>query len=186
MKLYIKNMVSLRCIMLVREILESLGLHDAKVDLGVIEIRENFSIEQQQQLTASLLEFGLELIEDKKSKLIEKIKIVITEMIHYSSHLPKTNYSEFISKRTGYDYTYLANIFSEVKGTTIEHYIIAHKIEKVKELLLYDELNLTEISYKMNYCSVSHLSTQFKKVTGLTPSFFKKLSNKNRTALESI
>jgi AraC-like DNA-binding protein len=186
MKLYIKNMVSLRCIMLVREILENLGLYDAKVDLGVIEIRENFSAEQRQQLTDNLLEFGLELIEDKKSMLIEKIKNVITEMIHYSNNLPKTNYSEFISKRTGYDYTYLANIFSEAKGTTIEHFIIAHKIEKVKELLLYDELNLTEISYKMNYCSVSHLSTQFKKVTGLTPSFFKKLNNKKRMALESI
>jgi AraC-like DNA-binding protein len=179
-------MVSLRCIMLVREILENLHLHAATVELGVVEISENINAKQREALTANLLEFGLELIEDKKSRLIEKVKIVITEMIHYSDELPKTNYSEFISKRVGYDYTYLANIFSEAKGTTIEHYIIAHKIEKVKELLLYDELNLKEISHKMNYCSISHLSTQFKKVTGLTPSFFKKLNNKNRTSLESI
>jgi AraC-like DNA-binding protein len=125
-------------------------------------------------------------MDDKKAMLIEKIKIVITEMIHYSDELPKVNYSEYISNIMGYDYTYLANIFSEVKGITIEHYIIAHKIERVKELLLYDELNLTEISYKMNYSSVSHLSTQFKKVTGLTPTFFKNLKNKRRINLDEV
>lgn len=125
-------------------------------------------------------------MEDKKSMLIEKIKIVITEMIHYNDELPKVNFSEYLSTIMGYDYTYLSNIFSEVKGITIEHYIIAHKIERVKELILYDELNLTEISYKLNYCSVSHLSTQFKKVTGLTPSYFKKLKEKKRISLENM
>jgi AraC-like DNA-binding protein len=125
-------------------------------------------------------------MEDKKAKLIEKIKIVIIEMIHYSDELPKVKYSEYISNILGHDYTYLSNIFSEVKGSTIEHYIIDHKIEKVKELLLYDELNLTEISYRMHYSSVAHLSSQFKKVTGLTPTFYKNLAEKKRRNLENV
>jgi len=186
MKLYIKYMVSLRCKMLVKQELKNLGLHFIFVDLGVAEIMEDITKEQRDTLKAALLESGLELMDDKKAMLIEKIKIVITEMIHYSDELPKVNYSEYISNIMGYDYTYLANIFSEVKGITIEHYIIAHKIERVKELLLYDELNLTEISYKMNYSSVSHLSTQFKKVTGLTPTFFKNLKNKRRINLDEV
>jgi AraC-like DNA-binding protein len=179
-------MVSLRCKMLVKQELKNLGLHFIFVDLGVAEIMEDITKEQRDTLKAALLESGLELMDDKKAMLIEKIKIVITEMIHYSDELPKVNYSEYISNIMGYDYTYLANIFSEVKGITIEHYIIAHKIERVKELLLYDELNLTEISYKMNYSSVSHLSTQFKKVTGLTPTFFKNLKNKRRINLDEV
>lgn len=186
MKLYIKYMVSLRCKMLVKEELKSLGLHFTTVELGVVEIMEDITTEKREKLRVALLASGLELMEDKKAMLIEKIKIVITEMIHYNDELPKINYSDYISKIMGYDYTYLANIFSEVKGITIEHYIIAHKIEKVKELLLYDELNLTEISYRMNYSSVSHLSTQFKKVTGLTPTFFKNLKNKKRNNLDEV
>jgi len=186
MKLYIKYMVSLRCKMLVKAELKSLGLHYTNVELGVAEILEDITLEQKEQLKINLLQSGLELMDDKRAMLIEKIKIVITEMIHYNEELPKVNYSEYISKVMGYDYTYLANIFSEVKGITIEHYIIAHKIEKVKELLLYDELNLTEISYKMNYSSVSHLSTQFKKVTGLTPTFFKNLKIKKRNSLDNV
>ncbi len=179
-------MVSLRCKMLVKAELKGLGLHYICVDLGVVDIVEDITPEQRALLKVNLLPSGLELMDDKKSMLIEKIKIVITEMIHYNDELPKVNYSEYISKVMGYDYTYLANIFSEVKGITIEHYIIAHKIEKVKELLLYDELNLTEISYKMNYSSVSHLSTQFKKVTGLTPTFFKNLKDKRRNTLDNV
>lgn len=186
MKLYIKYMVSLRCKMLVKAELKSLGLHYTNVELGVAEILEDITLDQREQLKINLLQSGLELMDDKRAMLIEKIKIVITEMIRYNDELPKVNYSEYISKVMGYDYTYLANIFSEVKGITIEHYIIAHKIEKVKELLLYDELNLTEISYKMNYSSVSHLSTQFKKVTGLTPTFFKNLKNKKRNSLDNV
>ena len=186
MKLYIKYMVSIRCKMVVKAELDALGLHYTTVELGVVEIMEEITKEQRSKLKAALLESGLELMEDKRAMLIEKIKIVITEMIHYSDELPRINYSEYISKTMGYDYTYLANIFSEVKGITIEHYIIAHKIEKVKELLLYDELNLTEISYKMNYSSVSHLSTQFKKVTGLTPTFFKNLKDKKRSNLDEV
>lgn len=157
-------MVSQRCKMVVKTELKSIGLHYTCVELGVADILENISDEKREKLRSNLLLSGLELMEDKKSMLIEKIKIVITEMIHYNDELPKVNFSEYLSKIMGYDYTYLSNIFSEVKGITIEHYIIAHKIERVKELILYDELNLTEISYKLNYCSVSHLSTQFKKV----------------------
>jgi AraC-like DNA-binding protein len=179
-------MVSLRCKMLVKEELKNLGIAFVGVELGVVETVDDISNEQHCKLKTSLLESGLELMEDKKAMLIEKIKIVITEMIHYNDELPKVNYSEYISQIMGYDYTYLANIFSEVKGITIEHYIIAHKIEKVKELLLYDELNLTEISYKMNYSSVSHLSTQFKKVTGLTPTFFKNLKDKRRNSIDNM
>lgn len=186
MKLYIKYMVSLRCKMLVKAELKNLGLHYTTVELGLVEIMENIMEEKREKLKASLLASGLELMDDKKAMLIEKIKIVITEMIHYNEELPKINYSEYISNIMGYDYTYLANIFSEVKGITIEHYIIAHKIEKVKELLLYDELNLTEISYLMNYSSVSHLSSQFKKVTGLTPTFFKNLKEKKRKSLDEV
>jgi len=179
-------MVSQRCKMVVKTELKSLGLHYTCVELGVADILENISDEKREKLRSNLLLSGLELMEDKKSMLIEKIKIVITEMIHYNDELPKVNFSEYLSTIMGYDYTYLSNIFSEVKGITIEHYIIAHKIERVKELILYDELNLTEISYKLNYCSVSHLSTQFKKVTGLTPSYFKKLKEKKRISLENM
>ena len=129
---------------------------------------------------------GLELLDDKKSILIERIKSVIIEMIHYSDEVPKVNYSDYISQKLDYDYTYLSNVFSEVKGTTIQQFIINHKIEKVKELLLYDELNLTEISYRLHYSSVAHLSNQFKKVTGLSPTLFKTLKSKRVLNLEDI
>jgi AraC-like DNA-binding protein len=172
--------------MVVKAELKDLGLQPISIDLGVAEILEEITKEQREILKANLLQSGLELMDDKKAMLIEKVKIVITEMIHYNDELPKVNYSEYISKIMGYDYTYLANVFSEAKGITIEHYIIAHKIEKVKELLLYDELNLTEISYKMNYSSVSHLSTQFKKITGLTPTYFKSLKDKKRNSLDEV
>lgn len=185
MKLYIKYMVSLRCKMMVKEELKKLGLKYVAVDLGVVDVLEDITDKQRDQLKKNLLKSGLELLDDKKSILIEKIKNVITEMIHYSDEVPKVNYSNYISEKLDYDYTYLANIFSEVKGITIEHYIIAHKIERVKELLIYNELNLTEISYKLNYSSVAHLSNQFKKVTGLTPSFYKQLTRKRKGNLEN-
>ncbi len=186
MKLYIKYMVSIRCKLMVKEELKKLGLHFIVVDLGEVEIMETISNEVREQLKASLLISGLELMDDKKAMLIEKIKTLITEMVHYADELPKVNFSTYISEKLDYDYTYLANIFSEVKGITIEHYIIAHKIERVKELLMYDELNLTQISYKMNYSSVAHLSNQFKKVTGLTPSHYKGLKDKRRKSLEEV
>jgi len=178
-------MVSLRCKMAVKSELDKLGLHSTKVELGEVEIMENLTEVEISQLKSGLLESGLELMDNQKSILIEKIKNTIIEMVHYNEELPKLNFSEYISDNLKHDYTYLANLFSEVTGVTIEHFIIAHKIERVKELLIYDELNLTEISYKLNYSSVAHLSNQFKKVTGLTPSFFKQLKNK-RLSLDDI
>lgn len=186
MRLYIKYMVSLRCKMMVKEELRKLGLHYVIVDLGMVEILEDITQKQREQLKKNLLKSGLELLDDKKNILIEKIKNVITEMIHYSDEMPVTNYSDHISKKLNYDYTYLANIFSEVKGVTIQQFIIIHKIERVKELLLYDELSLTDISYKLHYSSVAHLSNQFKKITGLSPSFFKQLKQKRNINLENM
>lgn len=186
MKLYIKYMVSLRCKMMVKEELKKLGLKYVVVDLGVVEILEDITQEQREQLKRNLLKSGLELLDDKKSILIDQIKNVVIEMIHYSDELPKTNYSDYISEKIGYDYTYLSNIFSEVKGITLQQFIIMHRIEKVKELLLYNELNLTEISYKLQYSSVAHLSNQFKKVTGLSPSFYKQLKKKRMGNLENL
>ena len=172
--------------MLVKEELEKLGLRFVLVELGTVEITSDMSAEQHEILKANLLRSGLELLDDKKAILIEKIKNVITEMIHNTDEIPLTNYSDFISTKLDYDYTYLSNIFSEVKGITIQQFIIIHKIERVKELLLYDELNLTEIAYKLHYSSVAHLSNQFKKITGLTPSFFKKLKQKRKSNLENV
>ncbi|WP_255518199.1 AraC family transcriptional regulator [Fulvivirga sp. M361] len=185
-KLFIKYMVSLRCKMMVKEELEKLGLNHVIVDLGTVEILEDITEEQRRRLKENLMKSGLELLDNKKSILIEKIKNVIIEMIHYSDELPKVNYSDYISEKLGYDYTYLANIFSEVKGITIQQFIILHKIERVKELLIYDELNLTEISYRLHYSSVAHLSNQFKKITGLTPTFYKQLKNKRKRNLEDL
>ena len=179
-------MVSLRCKMMVKEELKKLGLRYVFVDLGTIEILEDITQEQRTLLKANLLKSGLELLDDKKSILREKIKNVITEMIHYSDELPNVNYSEYISEKLNLDYTYLSNLFSEVKGITLQQYIIINKIEKVKELLLYDELNLTEISYKLHYSSVAHLSNQFKKITGVSPSFYKQLKRKRQANLENM
>lgn len=179
-------MVSLRCKLVVKEELKRIGLHYINVDLGTVEILEDISQIQKQELKKNLLKYGLELLDDRRNILIERIKSLIIEMIHYSDELPKVNYSEYISDQLGYDYTYLSNIFSEVKGITIQQFIIIHKIERVKELLLYDELNLTEISYQLHYSSVAHLSNQFKKITGLTPSYYKKIKKMRRKNLEDL
>lgn len=186
MFLYIKFMVSLRCKMVVEAELMRLGLHALAVDLGTIRVLEDLSPAQHDQLKTNLARFGLELLDDKRSILIEKIKAAIIEMIHYSDEVPKVNYSDYLSEKLDYDYTYLSNTFSEVKGITIQHFIIQHKIERVKELLLYDELTLTEIAYKLHYSSVAHLSNQFKKVTGLSPTFFKQLKKKRISNLENL
>lgn len=179
-------MVSTRCKMMVKEALRKLGLHFIVVDLGIVDVMETLTKEQKEALQILLLNVGLELMDDKKAMLIEKIKNVIIEMVHYADELPKTNFSDFISKKLDYDYTYLANLFSEVQGTTIEQYIISHKIERIKELIVYGEMNITEIANKMNYSSVAHLSSQFKKATGLTPSHFKQLKEKRRIPIEEI
>jgi AraC-like DNA-binding protein len=179
-------MVSIRCKMLVKSELDKLGLHYKVLDLGEVEIEENITAEQNEQLKTALIKSGLVLMDDKKSMLIEKIKNVIVEMVHYKDELPKIKNSEYIAGKLNHNYTYLANLFSEATGSTIEHYIIIHKIERAKELIIYDEINLTEIAWKLNYSSVAHLSTQFKKITGLTPSFFKHLKTKRRTPLEDV
>jgi AraC-like DNA-binding protein len=179
-------MVSNRCKMAVKEELKKLGLHFIVVDLGEVEIMETMSSSQQEMLKSALLKSGLELMDDKRAVLIEKVKNVITEMIHYTDELPKVNYSDYISEKLDYDYTYLSNLFSEVKGITIQQFIIINKIERAKELLLYDEHSLTEISYKLHYSSVAHLSNQFKKITGLTPSHYKLMKDKRRIPIEDI
>lgn len=172
--------------MMVKEELKKLGLHFIVVELGEVEIMEDITPQQRELLKEGLHKSGLELMEDRKAILISKIKSVIVEMIHYEEELPKTNFSDYLSAKLHHDYTYLSNLFSEVQGTTIEQYIIFHKIERVKELIMYDEWNITEIAWKMNYSSVAHLSNQFKKVTGLAPSHFKKLKVKRRTPIEEI
>jgi AraC-like DNA-binding protein len=179
-------MVSERCKMVVKEELLKLGLHLVAVDLGEVEIREDLSSKQRANLNEGLLNSGLELMDDTREVLVEKIVNVITQMIHYSDELPKVNCSDYLCEKLGYDYTYMSNIFSEVKGITIQQFIIINKIERVKELLTYDELNLTEISYKLHYSSVAHLSNQFKKITGLTTSNYKLLKDKKRMPIESI
>jgi len=179
-------MVCIRCQMVVKAELEKLGFRYVDVIIGEADIIDNIQPEQLQQLDKALRKSGLLLMDDKKSILVEKIKAVIIELIHYTDEQIKINLSDYLHEKLNYDYTYLANLFSEVKGITIEKFYLTHKIEKVKELIVYDELNLTEIAYKMHYSSVAHLSNQFKKFTGLTPSHFKKLKNKRRGTLEEV
>lgn len=185
-KVFIKNMVCIRCKMVVKAELEKLGLNYSSVELGEVELPLPLNSADRENLKVALLRSGLELMDDKKSVLIQKIKTIIIEMVHFSDEPLRITFSNYLSQKLNHDYTYLANLFSEVQGTTLEQFIIAHKIERVKELLVYDELNLTEISYLMHYSSVAHLSTQFKKVTGLTPSHFKKLKQKRRNMLEDV
>ena len=172
--------------MLVKEELNKLGLHYIVVDLGEVDIMESLNLNQRSRLKAALLESGLELMDDKKSVLIEKIKAVIINMVHYSDGNIKVNFSTYLSEKLQQDYTYMSNLFSEVQGTTIEHFIIAHKTERIKELIIYDELTITEIAWKMRYSSVAHLSSQFKKVTGLSPTHFKRLKDKKRSPIEEV
>lgn len=179
-------MVSLRCKMIVKSELEKMNLHFTVVELGEVIISEDLSSKRLRELKTSLLKYGLELLEDKKSMLIEKIKNIVVEMVHYSEESPLLNFSAYLSEKLNYDYNYLSNLFSEVKGITIEHFIIAHKIERAKELLIYNKLTLTEIAEKLHYTNVAHLSNQFKKVTGLTPTFFKNMKHKRLIALEDI
>ena len=179
-------MVCIRCKMVVKSELDKLGVNYTTVELGEADIRESLSPAQLDRLSLALKKSGLELMDDKKSILVEKIKAVIIELVHYNEEQIRLNLSDYLSEKLNHNYTYLANLFSEVKGTTIENFYLAHKIEKVKELLVYDELNLTEIAYKLHYSSVAHLSNQFKKMTGLTPSHFKNLKHKRRSTLENM
>jgi AraC-like DNA-binding protein len=179
-------MVCIRCQMVVKAELNKLGMHYTNVKIGEADVDENITQEQLEQLDVALKKTGLLLMDNKKSILVEKIKTAIIELVHYSEEQIKVNLSDYLSESLNYDYTYMANLFSEVKGITIEKFYLAHKIEKVKELIVYDELSLTEISYRMHYSSVAHLSNQFKKMTGLSPTHFKKLKNKRRSTLENI
>lgn len=186
MKLYIKNMVCNRCKMVVKTELEKFGLYVTAVDLGEAEVKEELDAKQKNNLNRVLNAFGFELIDDKKSRLIENIKNIIVELAHYTTGQPKTNLSDYLSKKLNHDYTYLSNLFSETEGTTIEKYFIAQKIERVKELLVYDELSISEIAFQLNYSSVGYLSNQFKKVTGFTPSHFKMIKEKKRKPLDNL
>lgn len=186
MKLHIKYMLSNRAKAEAKEELKKIGLHFIFLDLGEVEIMEDITTDQREQLKAALISIGLELMEDKKAMLIEKIKNTIIDMIHHTEETIKVNFSNYLSEKLKYDYTYMANLFSQVQGSTIEHFIIAHKVERIKEFIIYGELNMTEIASKMNYSSVAHLSTQFKKVTGLTPSEFKNLKERKRSPIEEI
>jgi len=172
--------------MVVKDVLARLGIPHLTIELGMVELQENILPCDREKLRTLLLSYGLELLDDKKSILVEKIKNAVTEMIHYADEEPVNNYSDYLSNKLNYNYTYLSNIFSEVKGITLQQYIIRHRIEKAKELLLYDELNLSEISYRLHYSSAAHLSSQFKKVTGLTPSYYKKMKKKRDSNLEDM
>jgi len=179
-------MVSNRCKLAVKAALKELKLHFIIVDLGEIDIMEDISAEQKELLNNELLKSGLELMDDKRAILIERIKNVIVEMIHHTDEIIKVNFSDYLSGKLNHNYTYLANLFSEVQGTTIAQFLMLHKVERIKELIIYDELSISEIAWKMDYSSVAHLSNQFKKVTGLTPSHFKQMKKKRRKPIEEI
>lgn len=179
-------MICVRCKLVVRDVLSQIGITLVTIELGEIEIAESISVSQRAQIDMTLRKSGLELIDDKKGILIQKIKSIIIELVHHSEMPLINNLSSYLSQKLDYDYTYLSNLFSEIHGPTIEKFFISHKIERVKELLVYDELSLTEIARRMRYSSLSHLSAQFKKVTGLTVSHFKKLKDKRRSMLEDL
>lgn len=186
MKLYIKNMVCGRCIMVVKSKLEKLGLHTSSIQLGVVDLKHPISKTLKQELSKQLIKIGFELIDDKKSKIIEKIKTLIIDLVHRKNNQLDINLSSYIANHILQDYNTVSNLFSAVEGITIEHYYIAQKIEKVKELIMYDELNLNEISLQLNYSSVAYLSSQFKKITGFTPTQFKKTKENKRSRIEEL
>lgn len=186
MKIYIKNMVCNRCRMMVKAEFELLGLHPLSIELGEVELENALSDSDKEKLSLKLVELGFELIDDKKSRVIEKVKNIIVNLVHHSSEKPRTNLSQVIIEQIPLEYNYISNLFSEVEETSIEQYYIAQKIERVKELLVYDELSLSEIAYQLEYSSVSHLSKQFKKVTGLTTSHFKQLKTLKRLPIENL
>ena len=186
MTLFIKNMVCNRCILVIQNELDKLGLGVKNIKLGEVTLEKELTPKEKERLGNILLNLGFEIIDDKKSRIIEHIKNVIINLVHHQDNDIKMNLSEVVSKELNHDYNYLSNLFSEVEGTTIEKYFIAQKIEKVKELLVYDELSLSEIAFRLNYSSVAYLSNQFKKVTGLTPSHFKKIREDKRKPLDEV
>lgn len=184
--LHIKNMVCNRCIMVVKSQLEQLGLHPLSVELGIVTLPDKITDEIYRNVKESLEPFGFELIDDKKSQTIEQIKDTIIELVHYNDNDSKVNLSDYLVSKLHRDYSSLSKLFSEVTNTTIEKYLIAQKIERAKELLVYGELSLNEIADKLNYSSAAYLSAQFKSVTGLTPSYFKKIKENKRKPLDEI
>ncbi len=186
MRLFIKYMVSIRCISAVSAILKECKIQPHNTQLGEIEIPDDVSTEQMKLLDQKLKQAGFELMEDKKAQMIEKTIGVIIDMIHNQEDGPKVNYSDYISEKLHFDYTYISNVFSHIKGITIQQFIIIHKIERIKELIIYNELSISEIAWKLNYSSAAHLSNQFKKITGLTPSSFKALKIRLRKPLEEV
>lgn len=184
--LFIKNMVCNRCIMVVHNELEKLGLTVKNIKLGEVTLDKELPGNVKTNLVKALTVLGFELIDDKKSRIIEKIKNIIIDLVHHQDNDTKKNLSDILSSKLHHDYNYLSNLFSEIEGTTIEKYFIAQKIEKVKELLVYDELSLSEIAFRLNYSSVAYLSNQFKKVTGLTPSHFKQIREDKRKSLDKV
>ena len=184
MKLIIKNMISMRCQVMVKQAFEKLGLHCIRIGMGEVEIAENvISAQQKEALKQMLQREGFDVLDDKKSLLIDKIKSVIIEMVHYEEELPKTKFSYYISEKLNYNYTYLANLFSQAEGSTIESFILCNKIEKAKELIGCNQLSLTEIASKLDYSSIAHFSYQFKKITGVKPSDFKSMKTKQPNLL---
>ncbi len=186
MKLYVRNMACLSCKVVVKEALEELKIEPVKVELGEIETRKELSNNEMQQLNNKIKKVGLELLENKQGMIIEKIRKVVVDYVYHTEEKIIKNFSDYLSEKLNYNYTYLANLFSEVEASTIEQYVIAMKIERIKELIMFEDMTLTEISYKLHYSSVAHLSSQFKKVTGLTPTHFKQLKNKRRIAIQNL
>lgn len=184
--LFIKNMVCNRCIIVMKNELEKLGLSAISIKLGEVIFEKNITVEEKEKLDEALLELGFQIIDDKKSRIIEKIKNTIIELVHHQENEAKTNLSDILSTKLHHDYNYLSNLFSEIEGITIEKYFIAQKIERVKELLVYDEMSLSEIAFQLNYSSVAYLSNQFKKITGLTPSHFKQIKEEKRKPLDEV
>lgn len=186
MQLYIKNMVCNRCILVVRQELDKVGIQYKDVALGEVEADDETPKEQIHEFSSRLNALGFELLDNSRQQLIEKIKNAIIKHVHYNEDDNLHNFSAILSEKLHRDYSYLSSLFSEVEGTTIEKYIINQKIEKVKELIIYDQLSLSEIAYKLGYSSVAHLSAQFKKVTGLTPSHFRQVGQNKRKPLDKI
>ena len=186
MKIYIKNMVCNRCKMVVKSELEQLGLHPLSVELGEVELSQELTETEKQAISNRFVELGFELIDDKKSRIIERVKTLVVELVHHSEENLNVNLSDFLTQHIPLEYNYLSNLFSDIEGTTIEKFYIAQKIERVKELLVYDELSLSEIAHRMGYSSVAYLSAQFKKVVGLTPSHFKNVKDLKRRALDQL
>jgi len=179
-------MVCNRCIMVVQNELDKFDLEVKNIRLGEVILDKEPTTEEKDKLEKALILLGFEVIDDRKSLIIEKIKNIIIDLVHHQDNDTKSNLSDVLSSKLHHDYNYLSNLFSEIEGTTIEKYFIAQKIEKVKELLVYDELSLSEIAFRLNYSSVAYLSNQFKKVTGLTPSHFKQIREDKRKSLDEV